>query len=50
MKVKRDKQGMYRLADNQGRVVKRNGRPADEGGFRSALDAKLTLENLKERK
>lgn len=47
MKVKRDKQGMYRLADNDGRVVKREGKPLDEGGYRSALDAKLTLENLK---
>lgn len=47
MKVKRDKQGMYRLADESGKVAKREGKPVDDGGFRSALDAKLTLENLK---
>lgn len=49
MKIKRDKQGMYRLADDQGRIKKQDGKPVDDGGFRSALDAKLTLENLKKK-
>lgn len=49
MKIKRDKQGMYRLADEQGRIAKREGKPLDEGGFRSALDAKLTLEQVKKK-
>jgi hypothetical protein len=47
MKVKRDKQGNYRIADNSGKLAKREGKPVDDGGFRSALDAKLTIEELR---
>jgi hypothetical protein len=47
MKVKRDKSGKYRLADDSGRLAKREGKPVDDGGFRSALDAKLTIEELR---
>lgn len=49
MKIKRDKSGMFRVCDKDGRLKKKDGNPVDQGGYRSKLDAKLHVQQLEQK-